>query len=63
MNTPEEAKLTTIANEKADNNLSSVKIIRNSKGVNWEVKVYHEAPYNALAVAEDIERRLQVRYK
>lgn len=63
MNTAEEGKLTAIANEKADNNLSSVKIIRNSKGVNWEVKVYNEAPYHALDIAEDIERRLQARYK
>lgn len=61
--TVEEAQLTGQANEQAENNLSSVKISRNSKGVTWEVKAKHLDAMKAMDIACDIEKILQERYK
>lgn len=61
--TAEEAQLTGQANELAENNLSSVKISRNSKGVTWEVKAKHLDALKAMEIAISIETKLQERYK
>lgn len=45
-----------------ENNLSSVKLIRNSKGYNWEIKVYDSNPEIAMNTTIDIDERLKVRY-
>jgi len=60
--TPEEAHETGIANEKTENSLSSVKIIKNSKGYNFEIKVYDENPWKACSIAEEIEDKLRRKY-
>jgi hypothetical protein len=60
--TPEEAQLTGTANQMIENNLSSVKIIHNTKGTNWEIKVKHEDPYKAALVAGDIDKGLSEKY-
>lgn len=60
--TPEEAALTGQANAEVENNFSSVKIIHNTKGTNWEVKVYDQNPEIAANTAMDIEQRLQKKY-
>lgn len=41
---------------------SSVKVTKNSKGYNWEVKVYDEDPDKALTKQIEIEGKLQKRY-
>lgn len=60
--TPEEAQLTGQANQEIENNLSSVKIIQNTKGVNFEVKVKHEDPFKASEVAQKIYDDLRYKY-
>ena len=60
--TPEEAQLEGKANTEVENNLSSVKLIRNSKGYNWEVKIYDPNPEIAANTAMDIEERLRNKY-
>lgn len=41
---------------------SSVEVERNTRGVNWKVKVYHTDPDVALAKATDLDDRLRERY-
>ena len=60
--TPEEAQLTGSVNEKTENSLSSVKIIKNSKGYNFEIKVYDENAWKACSIAEEIEEKLRRKY-
>lgn len=60
--TPEEAQAIGEANHLIENNLSSVKIIRNTKGVTWEVKVKAEDPYKAVLVANEIHEGLERKY-
>ena len=60
--TPEEAQLTGQANQMIENNLSSVKIIRNSKGTTWEIKCKHENPFVALDTARKIDEELRKIY-
>ena len=62
METMEEAQLTGQANQVIENNLSSVKIIRNSKGITWEVKVKAEDPFKAALVANEIHEGLERKY-
>ena len=59
---PEEARTIGEANTLIENNLSSVKIIRNRKGVTWEVKVKAEDAYRAVLVANEIHEGLERRY-
>ena len=63
MTNMEEAKEEGLANQQTENNLSSVKIIKNSKGYNWEIKVKHIDPYVAMEVSQIIDSRMQERYK
>ena len=58
----EESQEVGEANRLIENNLSSVKIIRNSKGVTWELKVKAEDPYKAVLVANEIHEGLERRY-
>lgn len=60
--TPEEAQHIGTMNRESENNLSSVKITRNSKGVTWEIKAKHEDAYKALSVAQDIDKQLRTQY-
>lgn len=62
MVSPEEAALTGQANAEVENNLSSVKIIKNTKGYNWEIKIYDENPEIAVNTVMDLEERLQKKY-
>ena len=62
MNTGEEAQATGQANQMIENNLSSVKIVHNSKGTTWEIKVKHDDPLKAMRVAEQIDDELAVKY-
>lgn len=60
--TPDEAKTIGEAYQEIENTLSSVKLIRNSKGYNWEVKIYDENPEIAANTAIEIEEKLQKKY-
>lgn len=62
MTTPEEAQLQGTANQMGENNLSSVKIMKNSKGTTREVKAKHEDAYKAFAVAQEIDKQLRKLY-
>ena len=62
MVTIEEAQLTGQIHEQTENSLSSVKIIRNSKGYNFEIKVYDENAWKACSMAEEIEEKLRRKY-
>ena len=62
MNTGEEAQATGQANQMIENNLSSVKIVHNSKGTTWEIKVKHDDPLKAMRVAEQIDDELAIKY-
>lgn len=62
MVTLEEASLIGQANAEVENTLSSVKIIKNTKGYNWEVKIYDENPEIAKNTAMDINEQLQKKY-
>lgn len=42
-----------------ENNLSSVKISKNSKGTTWEIKAKHEDAYKALTIAQEIDKQLR----
>jgi hypothetical protein len=42
-----------------ENNLSSVKIIKNTKGYNWEIKCKHEDVFKALATTQEIDKQLR----
>lgn len=61
--TPEEAQAIGEANHLIENNLSSVKIIHNSKGTTWEIKVKHEDANKAKGVAMLIDKDLRDRYE
>lgn len=41
---------------------SSVKVVRNTKGYNWEVKVYDDDPNKALDKTIELELICQARY-
>lgn len=41
---------------------SSVKVIKNTKGYNWEVKCYDEDPDKALAATIRLEKKCQEEY-
>ena len=60
--TPEELQYEKLSDIIADNARSSVKIIRNSKGITWEIKVYHEDPHKALEISEEIHKKLMEKY-
>ena len=62
MTTIEEAQLTGQIHEQTGNSLSSVKIIRNSKRCNFEIKIYDENPWKACSIAEEIEDKLRRKY-
>lgn len=61
--TPEEAQFTGEANKMIENNLSSVKIIKNTKGTTWEVKCKHDNPFIALESAKAIDEELRKQYE
>jgi len=60
--TPEEAQLTGDAAQMGENNLSSVEIVKNSKGTVWKIKAKHTDPYKALAIAQEIDTQLRTIY-
>ena len=60
--TPEEAQLSGDMNQMGENNLSSVKLTKNSKGTTWEIKAKHTDPYKALAIATEIDTQLRQIY-
>jgi len=41
---------------------SSVKVVRNTKGYNWEIKVYNDNPDKALDKMIELELICQARY-
>ena len=41
---------------------SSVKVVRNTKGYNWEVKVYNDDPGKALETTIRLEKKCQEIY-
>lgn len=58
----EEAAMIGQANAEVENNFSSVKIIHNSKGTNWEIKIYDANPEIAYNTSIDIDERLRNKY-
>jgi hypothetical protein len=60
--TPEEAQLNGDAAQMGENELSSVKIIKNSRGTTWEIKAKHTDAYKALAIATEIDTELRQIY-
>lgn len=58
----EETQLQGDLNQMVENNLSSVKITKNSKGTTWELKAKHEDIYRALAAVQDIDKQLRTIY-
>jgi len=60
--TPEEAQASGQANVLIENNLSSVKISRNTKGTTWEIKIKHEDPFRAAEVACEINAQFEYKY-
>jgi hypothetical protein len=58
----EESQFKGEANTMGENNLSSVKIIKNSKSTTWEIKVKSEDPYKALATSQEIDKQLREIY-
>ena len=61
--TPEEAQLQGDAVQMGENNLSSVKISKNSKGTTWEIKAKNEDPYKALTISVEIDKQLRTIYE
>lgn len=62
MTSMEESQMVGEANTLIENNLSSVKISKNSKGTTWEIKIKNEDPYRALATSIEIDKQLRKIY-
>jgi len=41
---------------------SSVKVSKNTKGYNWDVKVYHDDPEEAFNIAQRLEKKCEETY-
>ena len=48
--------------EEVERNKSSVKVTHNSKGYNWEVKVYDDDPDKALETTIRLEKKCEQEY-
>jgi hypothetical protein len=59
----EESQFKGDADRMGENKLSSVKIIKNSKGTTWEIKAKHENPWMALTIAQAIDTQLRDIYE
>jgi len=62
MTTMEEARTLAEGYALAENTLSSIKLIKNSKGYTWEIKVKEIDVYKALEITEQINEMLRQKY-